>query len=175
MAKAALRAAAVLAALAFVALCLGTAIPARADVTTDQAWGDGQVWLMIHGPSNPSAAVSHRDLYVVAPQTSVPQGSALEPIGVVHDHVLSVPAHAQGQYTAIWDVVIVFCNPHSSACVLGSASCPPFAHGLCLAKTVNGESLTSDSAIDAAAAAGAVILVEPGDSFVCPVVPLTGW
>jgi len=167
--------AAVLTAMALVALCLVTAMPARADVATDLAWGDGQVWLMVHGPSNPSNAVSHRDLYIVAPQTATPQGSSSEPIGVVHDHVLSIPEDAGGQYTAIWDVVIVFCNPHSSVCVAGSASCPVFAHGLCLAKTVNGQALTSDGAIDAAAAAGAVILVEPGDSFVCPVVPLTGW
>jgi len=167
--------AAVLTTMALVALCLVTAMPARAGALTEEAWGDGQVWLMVHGPTNPSNAISHRDLYVVAPQTNIPQGSASEPIGVVHDHVLSIPSDAQGQYTAIWDVVVVFCNPHSSACVAGSASCPVFAHGLCLAKTVNGQSLTSDSVIDNAATAGAVLLVEPGDSFVCPVVPLTGW
>ncbi len=162
-------------ALALVALCLGAAMPARAGSGTELAWGDGQLWYMVHGPTNPSAAISHRDLYIVAPQTSVPQGSALEPIGVVHDHVLSIPSDGQGQYTAIWDVVVVFCNPHSSACVPGTASCPTFAHGLCLAKTVSGQPLTSEAAVQTAAAAGAVILVEPGQSFVCPVVPLTGW
>ncbi len=166
---------ALLAAVALVTLCVASAVPARADVATDLAWADGQVWLMIHGPTNPSNGMSHRDLYIVAPQTDTPQGSAAEPVGVVHDHVLSMPSDGHGQYTAIWDVVIVFCNPHSSACVPGTASCPTFAHGLCLAQTVNGQPLTSDSAIGAAASAGAVILVEPGDSFVCPVVPLTGW
>ncbi len=175
MTKATAGLAAVLTALALVALCLVTAMPARAAAATEEAWGDGQVWLMIHGPTNPSNGVSHRDLYVVAPQTGTPQGSADEPIGVVHDHVLSIPSDAHGQYTAIWDVVIVFCNPHSSGCVSGTSSCPSFAHGLCLAQTVNGQSLTSEAAIDAAAGAGAVIPVEPGDSFVCPVVPLTGW
>lgn len=175
MAKAASGVVAVLTAMALVALCLVTAMPARAGATTDLAWGDGQVWLMIHGPTNPSNGTSHRDLYIVAPQTDVPQGSASEPIGVVHDHVLSIPSDGHGQYTAIWDVVIVFCNPHNSACVASSGSCPVFAHGLCLAKTVNGQSLTSDGAIESAGTAGAVILVEPGDSFVCPVVPLTGW
>ncbi len=175
MTKGAVGVAAVLTATALVALCLAAAMPARADVATEAAWGDGQVWLMIHGPTNPSNGISHRDLYIVAPQTDTPQGSASEPIGVVHDHVLSVPSDGHGQYTAIWDVVVVFCNPHSSACVAGTSSCPTFAHGLCLAQTVNGQALTSQSAIDAAASTGALIVVEPGDSFVCPVVPLTGW
>ncbi len=175
MAKKAMGVVAVLTAMALLSLCIVSVTPARADVTTQKAWGDGQVWLMIHGPTNPSAAISHRDLYIVAPQTDVPQGSPLEPIGVAHDHVLSIPSDGHGQYSAIWDVVIAFCNPHSSACVPDTASCPTIAHGLCLAKTVNGQSLTSSGAVDDAAAAGAVILVEPGDSFVCPVVPLTGW
>lgn len=174
MAKATAGVAAIGLALALVALCLAAAVPARADPTTDAAWGDGQVWLMIHGPSNPSNGISHRDLYIVAPQTDIPQGSAQEPIGVVHDHVLSIPSDGHGQYTAIWDVVIVFCNPHSTACTAGSASCPTFAHGLCLAQTVTGQPLTSDAAVDDAAGSGAVILVEPGVSFVCPVVPATG-
>lgn len=175
MANVIARVVAVLTVMALLALGIVAAMPARADVATDLAWGDGQLWLMIHGPTNPSNGTSHRDLYIVAPQTDTPQGSSSEPIGVVHDHVLSIPSDAQGEYTAIWDVVIVFCNPHSAACVPGTASCPVFAHGLCLAKTVNGQPLTSDGAIDDAASAGAVILVEPGDSFVCPVVPLTGW
>ena len=175
MAKTAAGVVAVLTAIALLALCLAGALPARAAAETELAWGDGQVWLMVHGPTNPSAALSHRDLYLVAPQTDVPQGSASEPVGVAHDHVLSIPSDGHGEYTAIWDVVIVFCNPHSSACVPTTSSCPSFAHGLCLAKTVNGQALTSDAAIDGAAGAGAVILVEPGGSFVCPVVPLTGW
>ncbi len=175
MAKPVVRVAAMLTVVALFVLCLVSAMPARAAAATEEAWGDGQVWLMIHGPTNPSSGTSHRDLYIVAPQTSVPQGSSSEPVGVVHDHVLSIPSDGQGQYTAIWDVVIVFCNPHNAACVPGTASCPAFAHGLCLAKTVNGGSLTSADAVEAAASVGAVILVQPGDSFVCPVVPLTGW
>ncbi|HYM40831.1 MAG TPA: hypothetical protein VEY12_11955 [Thermoplasmata archaeon] len=175
MTKAAAGVGAILVALALVALCLVTAMPARAAAATEEAWGDGQVWLMIHGPTNPSNAISHRDLYLVAPQTATPQGSANEPIGVVHDHVLSMPSDGHGEYTANWDVVIAFCNPHSSACVVGSESCPSFANGLCLAKSVNGQALTSVAAIEAAASVHDVILVEPGGSFVCTVVPLTGW
>ena len=87
--------------------------------------------------------------FVVGPQTDMPQ-SLDHPF--MHDHVVAaVPGRNGGAYTPIYQGILVLCS---------SAACVPSLSGL--ATTVNGQMLTSVEAIEAAAAAGSVMLVPAG-------------
>jgi hypothetical protein len=105
--------------------------------------------------------------YVLAAQTSRPQGAP--PNTFAHDHVVrNVPKANGGSYTTKLQGYFVFCSGQgliSGACVAGWESIGgpdpvPFA------KTVNGHALTSTEAIESAAAAGDVTLVNLGPSAV---------
>jgi len=101
--------------------------------------------------------------YVIGPQTDHPQ-SLDHPF--MHDHVVAaVPQQNGGEYTPIYQGILVLCSEQgiiSGACV-PTFSTPPGGSGpIPLATTVNGQSLTSVEAVEAAAAAGHVILVPAG-------------
>ena len=95
--------------------------------------------------------------YVLAPQTSAPQGYPPNTFG--HDHVVrAIPAQNRGAYSVRLQGFFVVCSGEgiaSGACVptwtnVGGPSPLPFA------TTVNGQALTSAEAIESAAAAGHV-------------------
>ena len=96
--------------------------------------------------------------YVVAPQTDTPQGAP--PNTFPHDHVVrDAPAQNHGSYSVHLQGYFVLCS--SDACVpswtsVGGPDRLPFA------KTVNGQLLTSAAAIESAAAAGLVALINLG-------------
>jgi hypothetical protein len=101
--------------------------------------------------------------YVLAPQTAVPQGAP--PNTFPHDHVVrDVPAQNHGDYSTKLQTYFVLCSGLgivSGACVqswtsLGGPDPLPFA------ASVNGASLTSAGAIESAANAGLVALVNLG-------------
>jgi len=98
--------------------------------------------------------------YVVGPQTDTPQ-SLDHPF--THDHVVAaVPRQNGGQYTPIYQGILVLCSEQgivSGACV---PTFSPSPDGIPLATTVNGQPLTSVEAIEAAAAAGLVTLIPAG-------------
>jgi hypothetical protein len=101
--------------------------------------------------------------YVIGPQTDMPQ-SLDHPF--MHDHVVAaVPSHNGGGYTPIYQGTLVLCSGEgltTGACV-ATFSTPPGGSGpIPLATTVNGESLTSTEAVEAAAAAGLVVLIPAG-------------
>jgi hypothetical protein len=102
------------------------------------------------------------NFYVVAPQTDTPQSLDFP---FIHDHVVAaVPRQNGGQYTPIYQGILVVCSEQgivSDACV-PTFSPLPGGPTLPLATTVNGQSLTSVEAIEAAAAAGLVTLVPAG-------------
>ena len=100
--------------------------------------------------------------YVVAPQTDMPQSLDLP---FKHDHVVAaVPPHNGGAYTPIYQGVLVLCSEEG----IGSGACVPTFSPLPggptipLAKTVNGQPLTSVEAIEAAADAGLVTILPAG-------------
>jgi hypothetical protein len=101
--------------------------------------------------------------YVIGPQTDMPQ-SLDHPF--MHDHVVAaLPGQNGGGYTPIYQGILVLCSAEG----LGSGDCtatfstPPGGSGpIPLATTVNGESLTSTEAVEAAADAGLVTLVPAG-------------
>ena len=87
--------------------------------------------------------------YVVGPQSDTPQ-SLDSPF--MHDHVVaSLPRQNGGAYMPVYDGILVLCS---------SPACVPTASGL--ATTVNGQSLTSVEAIEAAAATGDLFLAFAG-------------
>lgn len=101
--------------------------------------------------------------YVIASQTDRPQGAP--PNTFAHDHVVrSVPSQNHGQYSVKLQGFFVLCSGQgivSGACVptwtsVGGPDPLPFA------TTVNGQPLTSTSAIESAADAGDVALVNLG-------------
>jgi len=103
--------------------------------------------------------------YVTAPQRAEAQGYSP---AFLHDHtVRDIPAHNGGTYTTKLQGYFVLCTGQglaSSACVplWTSPAGPP----LPFAKSVNGQDLTSTDAIESAAAAGDVALVNLGPSAV---------
>ena len=106
-------------------------------------------------------------LYVLAAQTDTPQGAP--PATFAHDHVVrTVPAHNGGAYSVKLQGYFVFCSGQglvTGTCVAdwqapGGPDLVPFA------KTVDGQPLTSTDAIEAAAAAGDVVLVHLGPNAV---------
>src|SRR4051812_29699976 len=101
--------------------------------------------------------------YVLAPQSASPQG--YPPNTFAHDHVVrDVPAGNQGTYSVKLQGYFVLCSGQgitSGACVpswtsVGGPDALPFA------QSVNGHSLTSTEAIEAAAAAGLVSPINLG-------------
>ncbi len=101
--------------------------------------------------------------YVLAPQTDKPQGAP--PNTFPHDHVVrAIPSQNNGQYSVQMQGFFVVCSGQgiiSGACVpswtsLGGPDPLPFA------KTVNGQPLTSTTAIESAAAGGDLALINLG-------------
>jgi hypothetical protein len=101
--------------------------------------------------------------YVIAPQTDRPQGAP--PNTFPHDHVVrAVAPQNAGQYGVQMQGFFVLCSGQgivSGACVpawtsVGGPDPLPFA------KTVDGQHLTSTEAIEAAAAAGDLALINLG-------------
>ena len=128
-------------------------------------WADGVEYRMTFSNQHFAGSTPH-DLdpfYVLAPQTSAPQG--YPPNTFPHDHVVrDVPAQNHGDYSVQLQGFFVFC----SALGIGSGGCVPAMttiHGfgtVPFAKTVNGQPLTSAGAIESAAAAGLVTPINLG-------------
>jgi hypothetical protein len=105
--------------------------------------------------------------YVLAPQTATPQGPTP---GFPHDHVVrDVPAKNHGTYTTKLQGFFVLCSGSgvTSGVCAPQWITPPGAPGvLPFVGTVNGQPLTSVAAVDAAANAGHVVLINLGPSAV---------
>jgi len=108
--------------------------------------------------------------YVLAPQTSTPQGT--NPFN--HDHVISdIPSQNQGDYNVRVHGLFVFCSAEgisSGACVPTMTLFP--GQGLVpLAKTVNGQMLTPVAPIESGASSGLLVLVDTGAVIVITINP----
>jgi len=170
-------------ALAVMAVGLGTATPATGagltncvDVTGpnlgrvgcyEDVWADGaQFRMTFSNQSFKGAAPQALDpFYVLAPQTGTAQGVVPT---FMHDHVVrAVPSQNQGGYSLQLQGYFVICTGEaivSGACVplWTSPAGPP----LPFAGHVNGQPLTSAEAIESAAAAGDVALINLGPTAV---------
>jgi hypothetical protein len=101
--------------------------------------------------------------YLVAPQADTAQETWPFP----HDHVVpNVPGQNGGDYSVLLHGYFVFCSAEgiaSDLCVPGTTSTP---FGTPFAKTANGQPLTSDEALESAAASGLITLVDSGGTVV---------
>lgn len=133
----------------------------------EDVWADGaQVRMTFSNQGFKGATPKALDpFYVLAPQTGTAQG--VVPI-FMHDHVVrAVPSQNQGGYSLQLQGYFVICTGEaivSGACVplWTSPGGPP----LPFAGHVNGQPLTSTEAIESAAAAGHVALINLGPTAV---------
>jgi hypothetical protein len=100
--------------------------------------------------------------YLIAPQTNAPQSLDA---GFRHDHVVrDVPARNGGGYSVLLRGYFVLCSAEG----IGTGDCvfevSPLAPGfdLPLAKTVNGQPLTSVGTVESASDAGLITLLDTG-------------
>ena len=130
----------------------------------EQVWADGVEYRMTFSNTRfTGAAPKELDpFYVLAPQTDEPQG--WPPNTFLHDHVVrSVPSQNHGAYSVQLQGYFVFCSGQgivSGACVPSWTSVGE--DQLPFAETVNGQPLTSTDAIESAADAGNVVLINLG-------------
>ena len=130
----------------------------------EDVWADGTQYRMTFSNTRFTGATPKEldPFYVLAPQTDKPQGAP--PNTFPHDHVVrAVPNQNHGQYSVQLQGFFVLCSGQgivSGACVpawtsLGGDPMP-------FAKTVDGHALTSTLAIEAAATAGNLALINLG-------------
>ena len=131
----------------------------------ENVWADGvQVRMTFSNTSFKGATPKALDaFYVIAPQTDTPQGAP--PNTFPHDHVVrDVPAGNHGEYSVHLQGFFVFC----SALGIGTDACVPTMTTIQgfgtvpFARTVYGQPLTSAGAIESAAAARLVVLINLG-------------
>jgi hypothetical protein len=131
----------------------------------EDVWADGvQVRMTFANTRFTGATPTALDpFYVLAPQTDKPQGAP--PNTFPHDHVVrAVPAQNHGQYGVQMQGFFVLCSGQgivTGACVpawtsVGGPDALPFA------TSIDGHRLTSTNAIEAAADAGDLALVNLG-------------
>jgi hypothetical protein len=109
-----------------------------------------------------------QNFYVMAPQTSEPQGALPFP----HDHTIAgLPR--DGSHTVFLHGYFVFCSAEglsSGACVPTMSEIPGVGT-VPLATTVNGEELTSTEIIESGVDAGLLTLIDTGAVFIGTVNP----
>jgi hypothetical protein len=130
----------------------------------EDVWAEGaQVRMTFSNQSFKGATPKDLDpFYVLAPQSAVPQGAP--PNTFPHDHVVrSIPSRNHGDYSVRLQGFFVLCSGQG----IVSGSCIPAwtavgSDTLPFAKSVNGYSLTSTEAIESAAIAGDLALINLG-------------
>ena len=104
------------------------------------------------------------NFYVIAAQTDTVQGALPFP----HDHVVgNVPPQNAGTYVVHLRGFLVLCSAEGIA----SGGCEPATTAPFLARTVNGQPLTSVEPIESAANAGLLTLVDTGAVLVATINP----
>jgi hypothetical protein len=130
----------------------------------EDVWADGAQVRMTFSNTRFSGATPHAldPFYVIAPQTDTPQGAP--PNTFPHDHVVRVaPRQNHGEYSVRLQGYFVLCSGQgigSGACIPAFTTIGPDT--LPLAQTVDGHSLTTTEAIESAANAGDIALINLG-------------
>jgi hypothetical protein len=131
----------------------------------EDVWADGAEYRMTFSNTRFTGATPKEldPFYVLAPQTDRPQGAP--PNTFPHDHVVrEVPQQNDGQYSVQLQGFFVLCSGQG---IVSGACVPAWTTGagpepLPFAQTVNGQPLTSTQAIESAANAGDVALINLG-------------
>ena len=119
-------------------------------------------------PISPIPNATMQNFYVIAPQTPTPQGD----IPPIHDHTIQAAPGDPG-WTPFMHGYFVICSAEgltSRDCVATFTQFPG-AGTLPLAKSVNGEPLTSAATIEAGIDAGLLVAVDTGAVFIGTVSP----
>ena len=132
-------------------------------------WVDGVEYRMTFSNQSFGGATRKQldPFYVLAPQTGDPQG--YPPNTFAHDHVVrAIPAANHGTYSTKLQGFFVVCSEQG---IINDACVPSWISvggpdPIPLATTVNGQPLTSAEAIELAADAGLVVLVNLGPAAV---------
>jgi hypothetical protein len=125
-------------------------------------WANGVQLKMrfVNFSPKPSNARTH-NFYVIAPQTSTPQGR----VPFLHDHVIGdVPSQNHGNDRVRYHAFFVLCSAQgisSGGCVPTMTSIPGLGT-IPLAKTVNGQMLTSVDPIESPANSALLTLFDTG-------------
>ena len=129
----------------------------RPEACYELVWANGVQFRMTFADQRFAGATPSGQLdnfYVIAAQTDTLQGTLPFP----HDHVVgNVPARNAGTYVVHLRAIFVYCSAAgiaSGGCVATTTSIGP------LARTVNGQPLTSVAPIESAANAGLLTLVD---------------
>ena|SRR6266516_2069188 len=139
---------------------------------TEMVWANGVQLKMTFANLQFSATTNAptNNFYLVAPQTGTPQGP---PPPFPHDHVLGdAPPQNHGDYNVHYHAFFVLCSAQgisSGGCVPTMASTPQGT--IPVAKTVNGQMLTSVDPIESPANSGLLTLVDTGGVFVGTINP----
>jgi hypothetical protein len=136
-------------------------------------WVNGvQVRMTFPQAGNPLSHIPNakvQNFYVIAPQTDTPQGGDIPPI---HDHTIQAAPGDPG-WTPFMHGYFVLCSAQgltSGDCVATFTDFPGFGI-LPLAKSVNGEPLTSAETIEAGIDAGLLVAVDTGAVLIGTVSP----
>lgn len=123
---------------------------AQAVPCSERVWFDGIQYNMDFFDLAVTSAPSTRAFYVVAPQSTAPQGTFPFP----HDHILELDD------TTYWHGYFVVCTP--SALASGACVATAGPGGLPLMSTVNGRHLRRADALATARAAGLLSFIDTG-------------
>jgi len=154
--------------------CVDVTGPAAAHVACyELVWANGVQSTMTFANQGFTGATPSDKLdnfYVLAPQTDTPQGT----LPFLHDHVVrDVPRQNHGDYSVKLRGIFALCSAQGIA----TGACVPYMATyeglgtLPLAKTVNGQELTSVEPIESAAASGLITLFDTGAVLVATINP----
>jgi hypothetical protein len=118
-------------------------------------------------PGTPNADV--HNFYVIAPQTDEAQGTA----PFLHDHVIGVSPGQNHGPSVFWHGYFVLCSAEgisTGACV-PALSAIPGVGTLPLAKSVNGQMLTSVDRIESSLDSGLLTLIDTGAEYIGTINP----
>lgn len=152
------------------------AVPAFAGGPPERegAWGNDQVYvMMIPKIPVPAAGPAQEELYVIAPvYLNNPQSPGHGTIIGPHDHVIPIPPHNGGEFSAIWHAVLILPGPNATSTnVLVRTVNPPNIELVYAADLGTGlVNLTSVEKIEQAVKLGLVTEVPIPVVFVCPIV-----
>jgi hypothetical protein len=136
--------------------CVPLSLTSHSGACWESVWVNGLERRMVfpqEAKEFPGAIDSDRvgNFYVTAPQTDTPQGA----LPFAHDHTVS-----DMHFTKLHGF-LVFC----SGAGITSGSCKTDTPSFPLARTVNGQTLKSATAIESAASSGLVTLIDTGATF----------
>lgn len=157
-------------------LLLAITIPVLAGGPPERegAWGnDKEYILLVPKEPVPAAGPSQEELYVIgAVDVNKPQAPGHGNLIGPHDHVIPLPPHNGGEFSAIWHVVLILPGPNANVNNIRTRHVNPPGIDLVYAADLGSGivDLTSVQKLEKAGQLGLVTEVPIPVVFVCPVI-----